>query len=60
VTAADVKRVADAHVHPDRSLVLVVGDAAATEPKVRALNLGAPSVMSIEDVLGPPPVVPQQ
>jgi predicted Zn-dependent peptidase len=60
VTAADVQRVAEAHVRPDRSLVVVVGDAKTTEQRVRALDLGALTVMSVDEVLGPPPAVPPQ
>jgi predicted Zn-dependent peptidase len=60
VSAADVQRAAEAHVHPDRSLTVVVGDAKATEQKVRVLDLGAMTVMSVDEVLGPPPAIPPQ
>jgi predicted Zn-dependent peptidase len=59
VTATDVQRAAAAHMHPDHSLVVVVGDAGATEQKVRALDLGPVTVMSVDDVLGPPVIPPQ-
>jgi zinc protease len=55
VTAADVQRVAEKYVRPDRVTVLVVGDLKKIEPGVRALNLGAITVMSIDEVFGPKP-----
>jgi predicted Zn-dependent peptidase len=44
VTAADVKRVAQAHLHPGRMKVVVVGDRASLEPQLGALKLGPPDV----------------
>jgi len=55
VTAADVTRVAQKYVQPGRFIVLVVGDKAAIEPGVRALNLGNVRVMTIDEVFGPKP-----
>jgi predicted Zn-dependent peptidase len=55
VTAADVQRVAQKYIHPDRIVVLVVGDLKTIEPGIRALNLGQVSVMGIDDVFGPRP-----
>jgi predicted Zn-dependent peptidase len=60
VTSADVQRVAETYIHPDRSLAVVVGDAKITEQRVRSLDLGAVTVMSVDEVLGPPPAIPAQ
>ena len=40
VTAADVQRVAQKYIAPDKFAVVVVGDRKAIEPGIRALNLG--------------------
>jgi predicted Zn-dependent peptidase len=40
VTAADVRRVADKYIQPDKLAVVVVGDRKTIEPGLRALNLG--------------------
>jgi predicted Zn-dependent peptidase len=55
VTAADVQRVAQKYVHPDRVAVMVVGDLKAIEPGIRALNLGPVTVMTLDEVFGPKP-----
>ncbi len=55
VTAADVQRVAQKYIRPDHLAVVIVGDLKAIEPGVRALNLGAVKVMTIDDVFGPKP-----
>jgi predicted Zn-dependent peptidase len=57
VTAADLTRVAREHIRPDRLSVVVVGDRKAIEAGIRALDLGAMTVLSVEDILGPPPRV---
>lgn len=54
VTAADVQRVAKKYVQPDRTAIVVVGDRAAVEAKVRALKLGAITPMTVEDLFGLP------
>ena len=54
VTADDLARVAREYVDPDRVAVVVVGDRAAIEADVRALDLGPVTLLSVEDVLGPP------
>jgi len=41
VTAADVRRVAAAHLHPHGLRVIVVGDRAKIAPELEALHLGA-------------------
>jgi zinc protease len=40
VTAADVKRVADKYIVPDKLAVVIVGDRKTIEANVKALNLG--------------------
>ena len=51
VTAADVKRVADKYIQPDKFAVVIVGDRKVIEPGVRALNLGPVSVLTAEEVM---------
>ncbi|MGH9257738.1 MAG: M16 family metallopeptidase [Vicinamibacterales bacterium] len=53
VTAASVQRAADTYIQPSRFAVVVVGDRKTIEPGVRALNLGALRVMTVEQALGP-------
>jgi predicted Zn-dependent peptidase len=55
VTAADVQRVAQKYVRPDKFVVVVVGDLKTIEPGIRALNLGPIKVLTIDDVFGPQP-----
>jgi zinc protease len=55
VTAADVQRVAQKYIAPDRFAVVVVGDANAIEPGIRTLNLGPIKKMTVDDVFGPKP-----
>ena len=55
VTAADVQRVAQKYLVPDRFAVVVVGDLKTIEAPVRALNLGSIKVLTIDDVFGPKP-----
>jgi predicted Zn-dependent peptidase len=55
VTAAEVQRVAQKYVAPGKFAVVVVGDLKAIEPGIKALNLGAVKVMSVDDVFGPKP-----
>lgn len=55
VSAADVQRVARRYVQPDRVAVIVVGDRKTIEPAIRSLNLGATSVLTVDDVFGPQP-----
>jgi len=45
VTAADVKRVADKYIVPDKLTVVIVGDRKTIEPGIRALNLGPLTVV---------------
>src|SRR4029077_3861681 len=53
VTPADVQRVAQKYVHPDRVAVVVVGDRKTIEPGIRALNLGAINILTVEQIFGP-------
>jgi predicted Zn-dependent peptidase len=55
VTPADVQRVAQKYVQPDRVIVVVVGDLNVIEPGIRALNLGPVTIMTIDEVFGPKP-----
>jgi zinc protease len=55
VTGADVQRVAGKYVRPDQAAVVVVGDLKTIEPGVRALNLGAVKVITIDEVFGARP-----
>lgn len=57
VTQGDVRRVAQKYIVPGRMTIVVVGDRAKVEAGIRALDLGDLTVRSIEDVLGPVPVV---
>jgi predicted Zn-dependent peptidase len=50
VSAADVQRVAQKYIQPDRLAVVVVGDLKSIEAPVRALNLGEVKVLKLEDV----------
>jgi len=55
VTSADVQRVAQKYVQPDKVTVVIVGDLKAIEPGVRALNLGPIRIMTVDEVFGPRP-----
>ena len=50
VTAADVQRVAQKYIQPDRLAVVVVGDRKTIEPGIRALNLGAINTLTIDEL----------
>ena len=45
VTAADVRRVAEAHLHPAKMKVVIVGDLRVVTPTLTALKLGEPAVL---------------
>jgi zinc protease len=51
VTPADVARVANQYIQPDRFAVVVVGDLAKIEKGIRAANLGPVRVVTIDEVL---------
>jgi predicted Zn-dependent peptidase len=57
VSGADVLRVAQQYVQPDKVAVVIVGDLKTIEPGIRALNLGAIKVMTVDEVFGPAPTV---
>lgn len=57
VTAADVQRVAQKYIQPDRFIVVVTGDRTVIEPAIRAQNLGPIKIMSVDDIFGPAPVI---
>jgi predicted Zn-dependent peptidase len=53
VTAADVLRVAQKYLQPDRVTVVVVGDRKTIDAPVRALNLAPIREMTLDDVFAP-------
>lgn len=55
--AAQVQAAARKYVDPDRVRIVLVGDRAEIESKVAALNLGPIRNLSVDELLGPPPVV---
>jgi zinc protease len=55
VTAADVQRVAEKYIQPDRLAVVVTGDRKVIEPVIRSLNLGALKIVTLDEVFGPAP-----
>ncbi len=55
VTQADVQRVANEYLDPQKMAVIVVGDRETIEDGIEALDLGAIRVMSVDDVMGPAP-----
>jgi len=57
VTKEDVQRAARKYIDPANIAIVVVGDRAAIEQKIAALNLGPVINKTITDVLGPMPAV---
>ena len=51
VTAADVQRVAERHIQPDKFAVVIVGDRKVIEPGVAALNLGPLKIVEPAEVM---------
>jgi predicted Zn-dependent peptidase len=51
VTSAAVQQAARTYVQPDKFAIVVVGDRETIEPGIRALDLGAIVVRSVDDVL---------
>ena len=51
VTSADVQRVAQKYIQPDRFAVVVIGDRKIIEPSIRALNRGPIRVVSIPEIM---------
>lgn len=52
VTAADVQRVAQKYIQPNRLIVVVVGDLKTIDAPVRALNLGDVKILKVDDIFG--------
>ncbi len=57
VTAADVQRVARKYVDPEHVAIIVVGDKEKIQAGVEGLKLGPVRTMTVQDVLGPVPVI---
>jgi predicted Zn-dependent peptidase len=57
VTPQDVQRVAQKYLDPERMAIVLVGDRAKIQDGVAALSLGPIKPLSVENVLGPVPVV---
>ena len=57
VTAADVQRVAQKYIHPNRSAIVITGDRKVIEPGIQALKLGPIRILTIDEVFGPAPVL---
>lgn len=57
VTKEDVVRVAKKYVDPAKSVIVIVGDRKKIEKGIADLKLGLIENLSIEDVLGKPPVI---
>jgi len=53
VGAADLQRVAQQYMNPDRLTIVIVGDKKSVEPAVRALNLGPIKEVSIDELFAP-------
>jgi len=51
VNAADVKRVADAYIQPDKFAVVIVGDRKTIEAGVRSLNLGPVTTVEAGEIV---------
>jgi predicted Zn-dependent peptidase len=51
VTSADVKRVADRYIQPDKFAVVIVGDRKTIEPGVKALNLGPLTIVPTSEIM---------
>jgi zinc protease len=51
VTPADVQRVAERYIQPDRFAVVIVGDRKTIEPGIKALNLGALKAVDVSEVM---------
>lgn len=53
IDSAEVRRVAETYIRPDRAAVVVVGDRKVIESGIRALNLGPLSLLTLDEVFGP-------
>ena len=57
VTREDVQRVAKKYIDPEKVAIVIVGDRAKIEGGIARLKLGPIEHMTIQDVLGKPPVI---
>jgi len=57
VTKEDVERVAKKYLEPEKLAIVVVGDRAMIEKGITDLNLAPMQILTIDDVLGPMPVM---
>ena len=57
VGAGPLQKAAAAQVDTKNMAIVIVGDRSVVEKPLRALNLGEIRVLSVEDVMGPPPAV---
>ena len=53
VTGADVQRVAEKYIQPDKFAVVVVGDRQKIEAPIKALNLAPIKVVTVDEIFGP-------
>jgi len=51
VTPADLQRVAERYIQPDKFAVVVVGDRKTIEPGIKALNLGPIQIATIDEIM---------
>ncbi len=51
VTSADVARVAERYIQPDKFAVVIVGDRKTIEPRINALNLGQLKIVEPSEVM---------
>ena len=51
VTPADVQRVAERYIQPDKFAVVIVGDRKTIEPGIKALNLGPLKIVEVSEVM---------
>ena len=58
VDPAALRKAAQRTIHPERMAVVVVGDRQRIEAPVKALGLGPLQLLTVDDVMGPPPAIP--
>jgi zinc protease len=57
VTAADVQRVAQKYIDPEKLAIVIVGDRQKIEGPIKALNLAPINVITVDEVFGPAPTM---